>query len=120
MKPKKQVPDFVVFIVTLLLLTIGIIMVFSASYVAAETRYGDGFYFFKRQLVWALIGIAGMTAVMKIDYSCFKKWALPIFSISVFLLVLVLIPGVGINIKGSTRWLGIGTLFSHQKLQNLD
>lgn len=108
--PKKQVPDFVVFIVTLLLLTIGIIMVFSASYVAAETRYGDGFYFFKRQLVWALIGIAGMTAVMKIDYSCFKKWALPIFSISVFLLVLVLIPGVGINIKGSTRWLGIGTL----------
>jgi len=108
-KPK-QMPDFMLFVVTLLLLAIGIIMVFSASYVVAKTRYADGFYFLKRQLLWALIGVVGMTTVMKIKYTKFKKWATPLFGLAVFLLILVLIPGVGISVKGSTRWLGIGNL----------
>lgn len=110
MKPRKKAPDFVLFVVTLLLLTVGVIMVLSASYVVAETRYADGYYFLKRQLLWALLGIAGMTTVMKIDYSRFKKWATPLFGLAVFLLVLVLIPGVGISIKGASRWLGVGSL----------
>lgn len=107
---RKGVPDFVIFAVTLLLLTVGIIMVFSSSFVAAKARYADGFYFLKRQLLWALLGIIGMTVVMKIDYVRFKKWAIPFFFLAVILLVLVLIPGVGITVKGSTRWLGIGSL----------
>ncbi|NPV29698.1 MAG: stage V sporulation protein E [Firmicutes bacterium] len=110
MKPRKKAPDFVLFVVTLLLLTVGVIMVLSASYVIAETRYADGYYFLKRQLLWALLGIAGMTTVMKIDYSRFKKWATPLFGLAVLLLVLVLIPGVGISIKGASRWLGVGSL----------
>lgn len=96
--------------VVLLLLTLGIIMVFSSSYVYAQTLYGDGAHFLKNQLVWALIGIAGMVTVMQIDYKVFKRWAVPFFGLAVFLLILVLIPGVGINIKGSTRWLGVGPL----------
>ncbi|HHW41547.1 MAG TPA: stage V sporulation protein E [Syntrophomonadaceae bacterium] len=110
MKQRKQAPDFILFLVVLFLLTLGIIMVFSSSYVYAQIHYGDGAHFLKNQLAWALLGIAGMVTVMKIDYSNFKRWAIPIFGASVFLLLLVLIPGVGITIKGSTRWLGVGPL----------
>ncbi len=110
MKQRKQAPDFILFLVVLFLLTLGIIMVFSSSYVYAQTRYGDGAHFLKNQLVWALLGVAVMVTVMKIDYNNFKRWAIPIFGAAIFLLVLVLIPGVGITIKGSTRWLGVGSL----------
>jgi len=109
-KQRKQAPDFILFLIVLLLLTLGIIMVFSASYVYAQTTFADGAHFLKHQLVWALLGIVGMVTVMKIDYTNFKRWAIPIFGVAVFLLIVVLIPGVGITIKGSTRWLGVGSL----------
>jgi cell division protein FtsW len=51
-----------------------------------------------------------MVTVMKIDYRRFQKWATPFFALAVILLALVLIPGVGISIKGSSRWLGAGSL----------
>lgn len=110
MRERRQAPDFILFLVVLLLLTVGIIMVFSSSYVFAQTVKGDGAYFLKRQLLWALLGIAGMTAVMKIDYNIYKRWSYPIFLVALLLLILVLIPGVGMSIKGSTRWIGVGTL----------
>jgi cell division protein FtsW len=106
----RSAPDFFLFIVVLLLLTVGIIMVFSSSYVFAQATYADGAYFLKHQLVWALLGITGMTVVMKIDYHLFKKWANLFFGIALVLLILVLVPGVGVTIKGATRWIGLGFL----------
>jgi len=110
MKLKRRSPDFVIFLVTVLLLSIGIIMVFSSSAIRAGVEHNDAFHFLKRQLIWALIGLAGMFSVMNIDYFRYKKWANVLLIINLLLLVLVLIPGVGIEIKGSRRWLGFGPM----------
>jgi cell division protein FtsW len=112
-KPFKRPPDLVLFLDIVLLLTIGIIMVFSSSFVQAQTSYGDGFYFLKRQLLWALLGIFGMIALMRVDYQVYKKWATPILLVAVLLLIVVLVPGVGIKINGARRWLGTAA-FSFQ------
>jgi cell division protein FtsW len=108
-KPRKA-PDFVLFIIVLLLLTVGIVMVFSSSYVFAQATYVDGAYFLKRQLIWALLGIACVIAMMKVDYHKWEKWANPFFGVALVLLILLFVPGIGINIKDATRWLGIGGL----------
>ncbi|MGB9791745.1 MAG: FtsW/RodA/SpoVE family cell cycle protein, partial [Thermacetogeniaceae bacterium] len=110
MNERRKSPDFFLFMAVLLLLTLGIIMVFSSSYVYAQTVYGDGAHFLRNQVIWALLGIAGMLTVMKIDYQVFRKWAPHIIGLAVLLLILVIIPGVGISIKGSRRWLGFGPL----------
>lgn len=108
-KPRNA-PDFVLFVIVLLLLTAGIVMVFSSSYIYAQATYADGAHFLKHQLVWALLGITGMTVVMKVDYQHLKKWANPFFGVALVLLLLLLVPGVGITVKGATRWMGIGSL----------
>ncbi len=110
MKPFKQPPDFVLFLDILVLLTIGIIMVFSSSFVTAQTTTGDGFYYLKRQLLWALVGIFGMIALMRFDYRIYKKWAKPLFLVAILFLIIVLIPGVGIKHNGARRWLGTEAL----------
>jgi cell division protein FtsW len=109
-KPFKRPPDLVLFLDIILLLTIGIIMVFSASFVQAQTSYGDGFYFLKRQLLFALLGIFGMIALMRVDYRVYKKWATPILLVAVLLLIVVLVPGVGIKVNGARRWLGVAAI----------
>lgn len=114
MKPYKHPPDFVLFLDILVLLTIGIIMVFSSSFVMAQTNHGDGFYYLKRQLLWALLGIFGMIALMRIDYRLYKKWAKPFFLVAILLLIIVLIPGVGIKLSGARRWLGLVDPFRFQ------
>lgn len=108
MRLKKRPPDFVLFLTVLMLLTVGLIMVFSSSEYATMVRYGDSFYFFKRQLLWALIGLAGMFFTMNFDYFRLKRWIGPIVAIGFILLLAVLIPGVGMVVNGSRRWINLG------------
>lgn len=109
MKKVRKAPDFILFIIILLLLTVGIVMVYSASFVFAEVNYGDGAYFLKNQLIWALLGIAGMMFVMNINYNVYKKWAIPLLVLTVIFLLLLFVPGVGIKVKDATRWIGVGS-----------
>jgi len=106
---KKGPPDFVLFITTLTLLGIGLIMVFSSSAVTANLWYDDAYHFFKRQLIWALIGITAMIVIMKINYFRLKDFAVPLMIITVICLILVQTP-LGVETKGSSRWLNIGPL----------
>jgi len=116
---KKGPPDFIIFITTLTLLGIGLIMVFSSSYYIAELRYGDAYYFFKRQLLWAFIGVVTMIVVMKVNYSKLKEFAVPIMVIAFLCLILVITP-LGTETKGSSRWLGVGILsFAPSELAKL-
>ncbi len=102
--------DFTILVVTIVLVMIGIVMVFSASFYQAESsaQYNhDGLYFFKKQIFGALLGLAAMVAGMLIDYHFwdkFKYWGLLIAAV---LLVLVYIPGVGVEINGSKRWIDL-------------
>ncbi len=103
-------PDFIIFAAVVALLGLGVVMVFSASAVRSLVDYGDRYYFVKRQLVWAVLGLGALLFFMNFDYRQLEPLALPGMVITGFLLVLVLVPGVGIVAHGARRWLGLGPL----------
>lgn len=105
---KKDKPDFLLLVSTIVLLAIGLIMVYSASAVWAEYRFHDSFFFAKRQLLFAAIGIALMFFVMNIDYWIWRKWSKLLLIVCFILLIIVLIPGVGLVRGGARSWLGVG------------
>jgi len=107
---RKGPADFGIFLLTVALVGLGVVMVFSASSPKAFEMYGDAYYFLKRQLVWALLGGAAMLVVMRIDYWHWRRWAGPVFALAVLLLVLVLLPAVGRQVHGARRWVGYGNL----------
>ncbi|MBD1379932.1 stage V sporulation protein E [Metabacillus arenae] len=108
MTAKKSTPDFILVILTLLLLTIGLIMVYSASAVWATYKFDDSFYFAKRQLLFAGVGVVAMFFIMNIDYWTWRTWAKVLIIVCFFLLIVVLIPGVGMERNGSRSWIGVG------------
>lgn len=112
---KKQIdkgmkPEFdsVIFYTTMLLVFIGIIMVFSASFVQSSFKHHDAYYFLKKNLVFAVLGFISMMVIAKIDYKFWKKNATAIGIVALVLLILV--PIFGTEANGAKRWLGIGNL----------
>jgi len=105
---KKTTPDITLLILTFTLLAIGLIMVYSASAVWAEYKFDDSFFFAKRQMLFAGVGIIAMFFIMNIDYWTWRTWAKVLIIICFVLLILVLIPGVGNMRNGSRSWIGIG------------
>lgn len=108
MRIKKRPSDFILFMTVLMLLSIGIVMVFSASQYVTIVRFQNPFFFLERQLLWALIGIAAMIFMMNFDYFKIKRWVGLIIIVAFVLLVLVLIPGIGIEVNGARRWICLG------------
>ena len=100
--------DLLILILTTALTVIGLIFVLSSSYVWANHRFNDPFYYFKRQLLFANIGFIGMIAISKINYKSYKKHATSLLIISFIMLALVLVPGVGMVRGGARSWIGIG------------
>lgn len=88
-----------------LLLAIGITMMFSASYPVAFYEIGDSYYYLKRQLLFAIVGLIIMIAVSYVDYHYFHRFSVLILGISYFALILVLILP---SETGIHRWIGIG------------
>ena len=116
MRLRKGPPDFILFITTLLLIGIGLVMVFSSSAVTSNIWYDDAYFYFKRQLIWALIGLVCMLVVMKINYLRIRDLAIPLMIFALLCLILVVTP-LGIEAKGATRSLGVGFLrFSPSEL----
>jgi cell division protein FtsW len=92
----------------LVLVSIGVVMVYSASAILAADRFGDPHYFLKRQLFWALLGLGGLWAALAVDYRVLERVALPLLGVAALLLVLVLVPAFGQAINGTRRWLRLG------------
>ncbi len=101
--------DIVFLILVLCLLTFGLIMVASSSYVAALYKYGDSYHYIKRQLIFAVTGVAFMLIVPRLDYHVLRRYSLLILVVSLIMLALVLVPGIGIKVNGARRWLGFGS-----------
>jgi cell division protein FtsW len=100
--------DPVLTIAFISLLTIGVIMVASSSISVADRDYSNPFYYLQRQLVFVAIGIFAALTVFKIRLVQWEKSGMALLVFALFLLVLVLIPGVGKTVNGSTRWLPLG------------
>ncbi len=104
----KHPPDYAIIGCVATLLAIGLVMVFSSSSVRALADVGDSYYYLKKQLLWSIIGLAAMFAMMRIDYWEVRRYARPLFFLTLLTVVLVLIPGVGRSAGGARRWLGWG------------
>ena len=111
-KGKKRL-DFILLFTVLALVGIGIVMVYSTSAIIAGDRFGDAYYFLKRQALYAAVGFALMILMMFVPYELLKRLAYPILIFSILLLIAVLIPGIGHRAGGAMRWLKIQS-FSFQ------
>ncbi|MFH0855718.1 MAG: putative lipid II flippase FtsW [Candidatus Omnitrophota bacterium] len=92
------------FAVTVILMCIGIIMIYSSSSIYAWERYKDSFFFLKRHLIFMLIGAILTFFFMSIDYHKLRQISRPLLIISIILLLLVLVPGLGREVSGARRW----------------
>ncbi len=94
----------------LMLLTVGVVMLFSTSAVYARERYGDAHYLLKRQVAWLIVGGVGCVMIASVPYSKLRPAAAGLLVISALLAAAVLIPGIGVKVGGARRWLSAGAL----------
>ncbi len=107
--PHRQPMDGLLLWLTFLLLGIGIVSVYDASYaIAVEKLHGDSFHFVKMQAGWACVGLLALLGATRMPYWKWKNVALIGLALAVFLLLAVLIPHVGIVVNHARRWLGHG------------
>ena len=105
MLKKLEYYDLILMLMAIALTCFGVVMVYSSSNIMAAKRFHDGFFFLKRQGLFAVIGFAIMLGVMRIDYHVWKKMSVPALLFCLVLLVMVLIPGIGGKAGGSSRWI---------------
>ncbi|MBE9574348.1 MAG: putative lipid II flippase FtsW [Proteobacteria bacterium] len=111
MEPKKTPHygyDPVLLISVMLLIGIGLVAVYSASSILAEARYGDHYYYLKRQTVFCLFGVMLMILAKNINYLFYRKLVYVLLGSVFLLLVLLLVPGLGIKVGGAQRWIKFG------------
>ncbi|MDK2835881.1 MAG: cell division protein FtsW [Thermosediminibacterales bacterium] len=108
--PNKKSPDFVLIMTVSILLGIGIVMVFSSSAVWAFYKHKDSLYFLKRQMAWCMIGLFAMVIMMNFSYWKLKRYSKLVLFGTLFLLIIVLIPGIGIELNYARRWIGVGSI----------
>lgn len=109
MSKARSAPDIWLIVSILSLLGIGVVMVYSAGAVLAFHDYGDSFYFVKRQLLFAVLGLVAMYFAMNMDYLIWRKYAKITLIVCFVLLLIVLIPGIGVVRGGARSWLGISS-----------
>lgn len=89
------------------LMALGLVMVYSASAVAAQSRNGDGFYYLKRQLVAAAFGVTALLGMLQLGYKRLAPLAYPVLIGTFGLLIAVLIPHIGFSAGGAQRWIRV-------------
>ncbi len=106
--------DMPLFVFIMVLLAVGLVMLFSASYADSYYRQGDSYYYIKRQGVYALIGVAAMLAISTFDYHHYHKFVLPVAGVTILMLLAVVLFGRVLGIEEiapsegvAVRWLNI-------------
>lgn len=120
-RTKKRHFDIGLVVVTLILLALGVIMVLSASAPSAFRLEGDSYFYFKKQAMFAVVGIVVMLVVSRVDYKIYssKILANTFLGIALALLIAVLIPGVGVTRNDATRWINIGIQFQPSEIMKI-
>ncbi|MCL4386483.1 MAG: putative lipid II flippase FtsW [Cyanobacteria bacterium] len=98
---------YFIFIITALLLVTGMVMVSSTSITLGESYYNDAYYFIRKQIIWSVISIILLFVFSRIDYHKIARISNFLMLISIGLLAIVLIPGIGTEIGGSKRWINL-------------
>lgn len=106
----KPTPDIVLLLVALVLTVLGIAMVYSASFVVAQSEFQDDTYFLTKQVVWVGVGLVALVVASAIDYHVLERLSVVIMLATVVMMVLVLVPSMGVGKYGATRWIALGPL----------
>ncbi len=93
-----------------ILILLGLLMILSASSVAAYAQYGSSFLFFRRQVMWILLGLVVMVILSRVDYHRLRPFGWILSAAALIGLGAVLHPAIGIRAGGSSRWLSLGPL----------
>lgn len=120
MKERAKPFNYPMFLIICVLLCIGLVTLASASSYSALNDYQDSLYYFKRQIIFAVVGVAIMLAVSKFDYSRFKKFPFLTFAFGIILLGMVFVPGLGKTVNGARRWINLGfTTFQPSEIMKI-
>ena len=93
------------FLSVIALLGIGLVQVYSTSYIFATESYGDGLYFIKRQFLFTLIAGFVLVVSTQIPFTYFRKWGWLLWFIAFLLVAMTFVPGLGVRVGGAIRWL---------------
>jgi cell division protein FtsW len=93
---------------TLVWMFVGLVVMFSASYPVADAEFGDGWYYFKRQAVWMVMGLIAFNLITRSRLRYLIKTAHIMVLVVLVLILLTLVPGLGTTVNGATRWISIG------------
>lgn len=96
--------DYSLLAVLIFLVCFGLVMLYSASAYSALVQHNDSMHYFKRQILFCIVGFIGMYVVSRIDYHYYIKWARGIYFVAVVLMALVQTP-LGIEVNGAKRWI---------------
>ena len=112
--------DFILLITVILLLSLGLIMVLSASSPTSLAETGDDSYsYFRKQAGFAIVGVIAMLFISKIDYRFWKKFYKIAYIGSIILLLMVVIPKIGVEAGGARRWINLGVRFQPSELAKI-
>ena len=95
-------------VLAMLMVLLGIVMVLSAASVQDLRTHGNAWHHQRRQLIWAVVGLAGLVTTTRLDYRRLRPMAIWLLVAALVLLVAVFIPGVGVRANGSSRWIRAG------------
>ena len=99
--------DFLIFITVIILVLFGCVMVYSASYYSATIEEGDAAYYFKKQILGAVLGFAAMLFMANFNFQRIDKVKIPLAIVTIGLLLMVFTP-LGITLNGARRWVNLG------------
>ncbi|HEV2952863.1 MAG TPA: putative lipid II flippase FtsW [Candidatus Dormibacteraeota bacterium] len=101
-------------VITLCLITAGLIMVLSSSQALAYVYYNSALYFFERQAVGMALGVIAMVVICRMDLTRLRSWARPVAAALMLFSLLVAVPHLGIKVNGAQRWFALGPLGTFQ------
>ncbi len=105
---RKERGDYFLITAILLLSILGTVFIYSASNYSAQKTYGDAFYFVKKQVIGIALGVVAMLFTCNFNYRNLTRFTVPVAVISFVLLILVFVPGIGVENYGAKRWIGLG------------
>lgn len=114
LRSKLRQIDISFLFLTLILLTIGLLMLLSASSPSAYYETGDPYFYFKRQCCFAVMGSAIMFILAFYNYEHLRRIAKPVMLLSLVFLIVVLVPGIGVVRNNARRWISIAGFFTFQ------
>ncbi len=86
---------------------LGLVQVYSSSYIFAIEKYNDGFFFIKKQFLFSFLGILMIFLIPRIPFKYIKNYSFLLWILASFLMALTFVPGMGIKAGGATRWLSL-------------